>query len=444
MTTDRQQQQEEVPIDTSRFFANPYHDDDAGMQLFTTEECLHIVRKLFQKCQDYYTAQNRLSSYGSLYNGSLGALVFLPWKLARLHRALAATATSSDKQHHVHQSQELAAHAQQHVEWALVNVSSHRRVTLLESPWVGAKALQIALWHDNNQQAKALDEAKRFVSKVAASCRKLAAAECEVLYGRAGALQAILFLRLILEYGDLGRDAALELADSIVQQGRQFAAAQQHATHGLPLLWTWHDTLYLGAAHGVVGILHTLLCLQETELQILDDKYKIHQAVKETIHKLEEHYCWPSGNLDSSIKASHHVDRLVHWCHGATGHILLLRKAHQVYGDEHYQQLAQTLADSVVWKRGLLRKGVGLCHGISGSAYAILATGNNNNDDQTKKRAHAMARFAWQHLNRLEHVPDQPYCLYNGVPALCTFFMDLLLLQQDENSNVRFPLYDYD
>ena len=226
-TTRQQQQQQQVPIDTSRFFTNPYHDD-ADMQLFTTDECLQIVRKLFQKCQDYYnTAQNRPSSYGSLYNGSLGALVFLPWKLARLHRALAATATSSSdkKQHHMHQAQELAAHAQQHVEWALVvNASSHRRVTLLESPWVGAKALQIALWHDNNnnnnnqQQAKALDEAQRFVSQVAASCRKLAAAECEVLYGRAGALQAILFLRLILENGDLGRDAALELADFIVQQ----------------------------------------------------------------------------------------------------------------------------------------------------------------------------------------------------------------------------------
>ena len=71
-----------------------------------------------------------------------------------------------------------------------------------------------------------------------------------------------------------------------------------------------------------------------------------------------------------------------------------------------------------------------------------------------------MARFAWQHLDELEHVPDEPYSLYNGVPALCTLFMDLLArqLQQEEEQqerttteeaqanpgNTRFPLYDYD
>ncbi|KAJ3330810.1 hypothetical protein HDU76_004778, partial [Blyttiomyces sp. JEL0837] len=30
-------------------------------------------------------------------------------------------------------------------------------------------------------------------------------------------------------------------------------------------------------------------------------------------------------------------------------------------------------AAEVVWQRGLLRKGVGLCHGISGNAFAFLA-----------------------------------------------------------------------
>jgi hypothetical protein len=29
-------------------------------------------------------------------------------------------------------------------------------------------------------------------------------------------------------------------------------------------------------------------------------------------------------------------------------------------------------ASDVVWERGLLKKGVGLCHGISGNAYLFL------------------------------------------------------------------------
>jgi hypothetical protein len=43
----------------------------------------------------------------------------------------------------------------------------------------------------------------------------------------------------------------------------------------------------------------------------------------------------------------------------------------QVLGDPSY--LAAALrAGELVWQRGLLRKGPGLCHGVSGNAYALL------------------------------------------------------------------------
>ena len=446
----------EALIDTSRFFCHSCNEKD--VKLFTKQECLEIAWSLFRKCQAFHAAQKN-SPYGSLYLGSLGTHVFLPWKMARLQRKLeqrspagSTTTTTTTTQHansDPHQlptAETLLTDALRHAERAVTKVSSSssaRRVTLLESPWVGAKVLQIVLWHDLQDSTKApLDEANRFATQlVQACCEHLDADECEVLYGRAGALQAIIFLRRALGNRSLGRDATESLADEIMREGLHCAAS--HASDGLPLLWMWHETKYLGAAHGVVGILHTLLCLEPDEQARLEERYKFHELVKETIHKLEQNCCWPSGNLDSSIKASHRADRLVHWCHGATGHILLLMKAFQVYGDEHYKQLAEKLAHDVVWQRGLLRKGVGLCHGISGSTYALLAVTKRNDNGVTQARVHAFARFAWEHLDRLERVPDEPYCLYNGLPALCTLFMGLAEEAEGEET-FRFPLYDHD
>lgn len=36
---------------------------------------------------------------------------------------------------------------------------------------------------------------------------------------------------------------------------------------------------------------------------------------------------------------------------------------------------AETMARDCVWKEGLLRKGLGLCHGISGNAWPLLLLG---------------------------------------------------------------------
>lgn len=64
-------------------------------------------------------------------------------------------------------------------------------------------------------------------------------------------------------------------------------------------------------------------------------------------------------------------DRLVQWCHGAPGPLLLFARAYEAWGDPRYLAWAEDAAD-VVWARGLLRKGNGLCHGVSGNAYCAF------------------------------------------------------------------------
>ncbi|CAN0431393.1 unnamed protein product, partial [Ectocarpus fasciculatus] len=64
--------------------------------------------------------------------------------------------------------------------------------------------------------------------------------------------------------------------------------------------------------------------------------------------------------------------RLVQWCHGSPGIIPMLTKAHEVFEDDRYLEMARRSSE-VVWKRGLLTKGNGICHGVAGNGYAFLS-----------------------------------------------------------------------
>ena len=64
-------------------------------------------------------------------------------------------------------------------------------------------------------------------------------------------------------------------------------------------------------------------------------------------------------------------EELVHWCHGASGTAPLLARAYLVWKDEAHMS-ALVRAANCVWRKGLLRKGPGLCHGVAGSGYVFL------------------------------------------------------------------------
>jgi hypothetical protein len=83
----------------------------------------------------------------------------------------------------------------------------------------------------------------------------------EILYGRAGYLHSLLLVHHVLsKRGDSPLLKPLQacidsLFDQIVFRGAQFKPKPKEA----PLMWAWHDKLYLGAAHGVTGILYELM-----------------------------------------------------------------------------------------------------------------------------------------------------------------------------------------
>lgn len=77
----------------------------------------------------------------------------------------------------------------------------------------------------------------------------------ELLVGRAGYLSGVYWLNQTLQPKPFSGDAIIELCESIVQSGRQYSKAKRHT---FPLMYQYHGTEYLGAAHGISGILHML------------------------------------------------------------------------------------------------------------------------------------------------------------------------------------------
>jgi lantibiotic modifying enzyme len=242
-----------------------------------------------------------------------------------------------------------------------------------------------------------------------------------------------LFLRQELQNNQIGRDLVVSLSSDIIRAG---LACSQRARSRLPLLWEWHGKPYLGAAHGVVGILQTLLSIQPNELESVNQNLNVsvRDLIRQTIDRLDE-LCFPSGNLQSSLGSPR--DKLVHWCHGAPGYVMLLTKASGVFQDSAYLERAKTIGDNVLMQRGLLRKGVGLCHGISGNAYALLSIGRATHDPIWIERAKLFAHFALDHFQELEMVPDRPYSLFEGGCALAALLLDLCIPEES-----AFPLYE--
>ena len=284
--------------------------------------------------------------------------------------------------------------------------------------------------------------------------------EDEVLYGRAGYLLGAVYL-----YRELGDDAAhptitailrydfLEaLVDQLIRRGA--ALAEQLTGRRRILLYPWHDHLYLGYAHGLMGILSALfetLALPgmpaptEQQAQLL-------QRTLEWVYTQHDGRGYYNSRVrlrpaaaSSSVAESNGRDtkRLVQWCHGSPGAVFLCSSALCLDPDDARPRQEAVLAAEVVWREGLLRKGPGLCHGIGGNAYALLrcyvvAAGSDAQRRLWLQRALAYAAFLtryrgvdvaaphWLFGPPGTHIPDRPYSLYEGAAGFGCLLVDLL------------------
>lgn len=78
----------------------------------------------------------------------------------------------------------------------------------------------------------------------------------EVLVGRAGFLSGVYWLNRLIQPKPFEDNGIVELCESIVLSGKQYAKSKRSP---FPLMYAYHSTEYLGAAHGLCAILHMLL-----------------------------------------------------------------------------------------------------------------------------------------------------------------------------------------
>lgn len=451
--------------DTTRYFPIP-----SNIPSYTNAVYVEVARKLAEQCWAHHEGipggADR-AQYGSLYSGALGPCGYLRLRLAS--RAPSSSLRGSEGESNVrterdaeHAEEDLLNDGMRACDAALRRGAARgpsdkpERCTLLGGRSTGALAIKCALSSLMGRSDDATAAARRLL-RMGESCRSpvecLDPGECEVLCGRAGYLQALLFVRrCLLGDEDFGRTVVVNTIRTMIQTGIRTSGERGSS---LPLLWEWHGKQYLGAAHGVAGILYTLLHFLP-EMRDIDaqDGSDIIGTVRSAVERLDG-LCFPTGNLRSSV--GRETDKLVHWCHGSAGYVLLLVKAYEIFGEERYLRRAEKIARDVIYPRGLLRKGVGLCHGISGNAYAFLAVyrgrlaerrtkegravaatppDNLTEEDEWVKLARLFANFAIHNLENLRDVPDRPYSLYEGIGGLSALLLDL-----NEPREASFPCF---
>jgi len=264
--------------------------------------------------------------------------------------------------------------------------------------------------------------------------------EDELLFGRAGYLYALLWVRSFVGPAATDFDTALrEISEKIIKNGKNIA---EKSHPDWPLMWHCFDEPYLGAAHGVIGVLamlfhcRSLLSAEsETLIGLLLDRLVGSR--------------FPSGNLPIQVEETR--DEHVHWCHGAPGLPGLLAAAAYAFGgSDAKMRKAAFDASEVIWERGVLTKGYGLCHGISGNGYAFLSLYRWTGESAYLQRAQAFAALLYDTAvqqiircqtdpqRKVRGTPDSPRSLMEGDAGVVCFLIDMI-----SPSTSRFPGWEF-
>ncbi|XP_043527978.1 lanC-like protein 2 isoform X1 [Frieseomelitta varia] len=298
-----------------------------------------------------------------------------------------------------------------------------REITFLTGI-VGPLALSAVVFHSEGYS----DVAQNMISKVK-SLSSVVLNESsdlpdELLYGRAGYLFSLLFLNSNISPAPIENNLIKQVIALIIKSGNLYSASRKYKS---PLMYVWHDTEYIGGAHGLAGILYMLLQAHQylTQTQLEKD-------IKPALDFLQS-IRYPSGNFPSSIGSQ--TDKLIHWCHGAPGMSMLFCLAYKIYEDENYLKIALQCGE-VIWSRGLLKKGYGICHGVAGNAYTFLTLFQQTKDIKHLYRACKFAEWCMDYGTHQIRSPDRPFSLFEGLAGTIYFLIDL-----QHPFSAKFPAY---
>lgn len=189
----------------------------------------------------------------------------------------------------------------------------------------------------------------KLVNAITVECGNCPPADNEFLAGRAGTLA---LLRIVRKYmPETAEKAVASCMQSLIK----------HILEHAP--WSYHGKSYIGAAHGVIGII--------TQLVLSDHKLGRNEIIEEQLLELLD-LQGPDGHWPTTTSPNRGNQELVQFCHGSPGFVISLVSIQPFVSPELKQQIdaAIELGRREVWKKGLLRKEPNLCHGIVGNMLA--------------------------------------------------------------------------
>jgi hypothetical protein len=232
--------------DDNRFFPNPWLTDfnrNFGNRTTEHQELLENLRpKIISEIEtdlaiidSHYTKH---TSDQSVYTGSAGAA------LLHLHLALSIFIDDKDRR-----ERELRL-CLQLIKPSLANLKT-RRFTFL-CGGAGPLAIGCIAYHKLEQTAERDQCAVKLCDMFKTNVNDFKSCPSELLYGHCGYLYALLFVNAFIP-GLIDCNLIEEICQVVIDAGK--GDAYQYC----PLMYTWHDKHYLGAAHGLAGILTLLL-----------------------------------------------------------------------------------------------------------------------------------------------------------------------------------------
>ena len=160
---------------------------------------------------------------------------------------------------------------------------------------------------------------------------------------------------------------------------------------------------------------------------------------------------WESGNFPSWLDEDD--DKLLHFCHGAPGAIPLMLLAYEMFNDEAYLESSWKAGD-IIWRKGLLLKGFGVWHGISGNTLVLHSLYRATKDQKWEYRAYKFAEATtdpdikvtvatYNDRGRLEiGLPDTPYSLMEGMGGHTIMLVDMWIDEGKELLNISFRYWN--
>ena len=158
-----------------------------------------------------------------------------------------------------------------------------------------------------------------------------------------------------------------------------------------------------------------------------------------------------TGNFPSDVEGNDSGDK-VHSCHGCIGAVHLFLLAEELYPNNNFKETA-ILCNKSLWERGLLYKGNGVCHGMSGVTFGLIKLYKETKNELYLKEAIGICNGTFdEKVQKLvkeyrdpqrlrKGVPDTPYSLMEGEGGCLVMYYDLVKVILNKDNDIQKQLW---